>query len=102
MFACLCVSVCHYSSTLGDCVIILLLWLPSCPASHYQSVICYILSHFTLPINDFLYLVPHLKDVPLAEFMYFVFTCMPGVVTIGNSDLCCRVPCLSNALISLC
>ena len=86
VFMCECVSLFKYSW-----------WL----CYHFVTLVT-ILSRFTLPISDLLYLVPHLKDVPLAEFMYFVFTCMPGVVTIGNSDLCCRVPCLSNALISLC
>ena len=42
------------------------------------------------------------EDVPLVEFMYFVFTCMPGGVTVGDSGLCCFVPCLSSAVISLC
>ena len=42
------------------------------------------------------------EDVPLMEFIYPVFTGMPGGVTVGNSDLCCCVPCLSSAVISLC
>ena len=42
------------------------------------------------------------EDVPLVEFIYLVFTRMPGGVTIGGSDLCCCVPCLSSAIISLC
>ena len=41
-------------------------------------------------------------DVPLVEFVYLVFTCMPGGVTVGDSGLCCCVPCLSSAFISLC
>ena len=27
------------------------------------------------------------EDVPLMEFMYLVFTCMPGRSTVDNSDL---------------
>ena len=42
------------------------------------------------------------EDVPLVEFIYLVFTCTPGGVTIGNSGLCCYVPCLLSAIISLC
>ena len=42
------------------------------------------------------------EDVPLADFMYLVFTCMPGGVALGDSGLCCRVPCLSSAVISFC
>ena len=30
------------------------------------------------------------------------FTRMPGGVTIGDSGLCCCVPCLSRAIIALC
>ena len=41
------------------------------------------------------------EDVPLVEFMYLVFTCMPGGVTVGNSGLCCCVPCLSSTFIPL-
>ena len=26
------------------------------------------------------------------EFVYLVFTCMPGGVTVGDSGLCCCVP----------
>ena len=40
--------------------------------------------------------------VPLVEFIYPVFTGMPGGITVGSSDLCCCVPCLSSAVISLC
>ena len=36
------------------------------------------------------------------EFIYRVFTRMPGGVTVGDSDLCCCVPCLSTAIISIC
>ena len=42
------------------------------------------------------------EDVPLVEFMYLVFTRTPGGVIIGDSGLCCCVPCLSSAIISLC
>ena len=42
------------------------------------------------------------QDVPLMEFMYLVFTHMPGGVTIDDSCLCCCVPCLSSTIISLC
>ena len=41
-------------------------------------------------------------DVPLVKFLYLVFTGTPGGVTVGDSGLCCCVPCLSNAVISLC
>ena len=41
------------------------------------------------------------EDVPLVEFMYLVFTRMPGGVTVGDSRHCC-VPCLPSAIISLC
>ena len=40
------------------------------------------------------------KDVLLVEFMYLVFTRMPGGVTVGGSGHCC-VPCLWSAIISL-
>ena len=43
-----------------------------------------------------------LEDVPLVEFIHFVFTYTPGGVTVGDSRLCCCVPCLSSAIISLC
>ena len=43
-----------------------------------------------------------LKRVPLVEFMYRVFTRMPGGVTVGDSGLCCCVPCLLSAINSLC
>ena len=42
------------------------------------------------------------EDVPLVEFMCLVFTHTPGGVTVGDSGLCCCVPCLSSAIISLC
>ena len=41
------------------------------------------------------------EDVPLLEFMYVVFTRMPGAVTVGGVGLCCCVPCLSSAIMSL-
>ena len=40
------------------------------------------------------------EAVPL-EFTYLVVTRMPGGVTEGDSGLCCCVPCLSSAIISL-
>ena len=42
------------------------------------------------------------EDVPLVEFTCLVFTRMPGRVTVGDSGLCCCVPCLSSDVISLC
>ena len=42
------------------------------------------------------------EDVPLVGFIYLVFTRTPGGVTVGDSGLCCCVPCLSSAVISLC
>ena len=42
------------------------------------------------------------KDAPLVEFMYLVFTRTPGGDTVGNSGLCCCVPCLSSTIFSLC
>ena len=42
------------------------------------------------------------EDVPLVEFMYLVFTRMLGGVTVGDSGLCCCIPCLSKAVIFLC
>ena len=42
------------------------------------------------------------ENVPLVEFLYRVFTRMPGRVTVGDSGLCCCVPRLSSAIISLC
>ena len=41
------------------------------------------------------------EDVPLVDFIYLVYTRTPGGVTVGDSGLCCCVPCLSSA-ISLC
>ena len=41
------------------------------------------------------------EDVSLVEFIYLVFTRTPGGVTVGDSGLCCCVPCLSNGFISL-
>ena len=43
----------------------------------------------------------YIEVIPVVEFIYLVFTRMPGGVTVGNSGLCC-VPCLSSALMSLC
>ena len=40
-------------------------------------------------------------DVSLVEFKYRVFTRTPGGVTLGDSSLCCCVPCLSSAIIPL-
>ena len=40
-------------------------------------------------------------DVPLVEFIYLVFTRTPGGATVGDSGLCCCVPCPSSAIISL-
>ena len=42
------------------------------------------------------------EDVPLVGFIYLVFTRTPGGVTVGDSGLCCCVPCLLSAIISLC
>ena len=36
------------------------------------------------------------------EFICLVFTRTPGGLTVGDSGLCCCVPCLSSAIISLC
>ena len=36
------------------------------------------------------------------EFIYPVFTRMPGGVTVDDSGLSCCMPCLSNTNISLC
>ena len=44
------------------------------------------------------YCVYTFEDVPFVGFMHPVFICMPGEVTIGNSSLCCRVPCLLSAI----
>ena len=41
------------------------------------------------------------KDVPWDEFMYPVLTCMSGGVTMGDSGLCCCVPCVLSANSSL-
>ena len=42
------------------------------------------------------------QGVPLVEFMYLVYTRLPGGITAGGSGLCCCVPCLSGDIISLC
>ena len=36
-------------------------------------------------------------DVPFVVFMYLVFTCMPGGVTVGDSGLWCCVPVSASA-----
>ena len=41
------------------------------------------------------------ENVPLVEFIYLVFTRMPGEVAVGNSGLCCYVPFLSSVIITL-
>ena len=41
------------------------------------------------------------EDVPLAEFMYPVFTRMPDGVTVGDAGVCFYVPFLLSASISL-
>ena len=43
---------------------------------------------------------PFFEDVPKVGFMYLVFTRMPGRVTVGESGLCCCVPCLMSAVSS--
>ena len=40
------------------------------------------------------------EDVRLVELMYVVFTHMPVGTTVGDSDVCCCVPCLSSGIIS--
>ena len=35
--------------------------------------------------------LPWNEDVPLVEFMYVVFTRMPGEIYLGDSGLCCVV-----------
>ena len=42
------------------------------------------------------------EAAPLLEFTYFAFTRTQGGVTVGESGLCCCVPCLSSAIISPC
>ena len=42
------------------------------------------------------------EDVPLVDFIYPVFTRMPGGATVGDSGLCCCVPGLSSAIKSHC
>ena len=39
------------------------------------------------------------EDVPLVEFMYLVFTNIPGGVTEGDPDLCHCVLCLLSSII---
>ena len=42
-----------------------------------------------------------MENVPLVEFIYFVFIRTPGGVTVGNSGLCCYVSCVTSAMMSL-
>ena len=51
------------------------------------------------PFDPFCFVV---ENAPLVEFIYLVFTRTPGGVIVGDSGLCCCVPCLSSAIISLC
>ena len=53
-----------------------------------------------MPLGGILFFF--LKNVPVVDFMYRVFTRMPGGVTVDDSGLCCCVPCLSSAVIFLC
>ena len=41
------------------------------------------------------------ENVPMVEFIYLVLTRTPGGVTAGDSGLCCCIPRLSSAIISL-
>ena len=41
--------------------------------------------------------IRHHEDVPLVEFIYTVSTRMPVGATVGDSCLCCCVPCLLSA-----
>ena len=38
------------------------------------------------------------SDLRTVEFMYPVFTCMPGKNTVSDSGLCCCVPCLLSTI----
>ena len=42
------------------------------------------------------------KNVHLVEFIHLVFTRTLDGVTVGDSGLCCCVPCLPSVIISLC
>ena len=42
------------------------------------------------------------EDAPLMECIYLVLTRMLGGITVGDSGLCCYVPCPSSGIISLC
>ena len=42
------------------------------------------------------------EDVPFGGVIYLISTRMPGEVTVCDSGLCCCVPCLSSANVSLC
>ena len=43
-----------------------------------------------------------MEDVHLVKFTYRVSTRMPSEVTVDESGRCCRVSCLSSAIISIC
>ena len=47
-----------------------------------------------MPIGCILYF----EEVPLVEFLYTVFTGLLGGVSVGDSGLCCCVPCLLSAI----
>ena len=47
-------------------------------------------------------LVGFLKMYLGGVYIYHVFACMPGGVAADNSGLCCCVPCLLSAIVSLC
>ena len=49
-------------------------------------------------LNGLSFKISKLEDVPLVEFLYLVFSRTPGRVTVGDSGLCCCVPCLSTLL----
>ena len=42
------------------------------------------------------------KGVLLVWFMYRVFTCTPGGVTVGDSSLCCCACCMLSVVNFLC
>ena len=42
------------------------------------------------------------EGVLLEEFIYLAFTRTPGGLIVGDSGLCCCVPCLSSAIVSFC
>ena len=41
------------------------------------------------------------EDLPLVEFMFLVFTRMPGGVTVGNSGLCRCVSCVFDGMLEI-